>query len=162
MMRQHFLYAITIVLVGTGLCPGGLDAQVIEKPYWASLKFDKTNMRVGPSREYPIEWVYKRRGLPVRVLRSRDEWDLVVDPDGAKGWISGSQLTRARSAIVIGEGPAAMLEEPQASSQLRWRAEPGVVASLLSCREGWCEIDVEGKAGWVEASRLWGGDEVVE
>jgi SH3-like domain-containing protein len=161
-MRKPILTAILVVLAGAALSGAGLNAQVIEKPYWASLKFDRTNMRVGPSREYPIEWVYKRKGLPVRVLRSRDEWDLVQDPDGAKGWISGSQLTRARSAMVTGEGPVDMREEPRGSSALRWRAEPGVVASLLSCREGWCEIDVGGRTGWVASIRLWGDDEVAE
>ncbi|MEM6584461.1 MAG: SH3 domain-containing protein [Pseudomonadota bacterium] len=144
-----------------GLCAAvlgttSLTAQVREKPYWAALKFNETNMRVGPSREYPIDWVYKRKGLPVRVLRSRDEWDLVEDPDGTKGWISGSQLTRSRGAIVIGKEPVALREEPASSSKLRWRAEPGVVADLLSCREGWCEIDADGRTGWVKASRLWG------
>ncbi len=154
--------AILVALASAALSGAGLSAQVIEKPYWASLKFDRTNMRVGPSREYPIEWVYKRKGLPVRVLRSRDEWDLVQDPDGTKGWISGSQLTRARSAMVTGEGPVEMREEPRDASALRWRAAPGVVASLLSCREGWCEIDVGGRTGWVASIRLWGDDEVVK
>ncbi len=35
---------------------------------------------------YPIEWVYKRRSLPVEILRF-DVWRLVQDPDGIKGWM---------------------------------------------------------------------------
>lgn len=150
------------ILGALGLAVSGaslLSAQVLEKPYWAALRFNETNMRVGPSREYPIDWVYKRKGLPVRVLRSRDEWDLVEDPEGTKGWISGSQLTRTRGALVIGEEPVAMREEPLANAKLRWRAEPGVVASLLTCRDGWCEIDAEGKTGWVPADGLWGDED---
>ena len=147
------------ILGALGLAASGaslLTAHAPEKPYWAALKFNQTNMRVGPSREYPIDWVYKRKGLPVRVLRSRDEWDLVQDPDGTKGWISGSQLTRTRAVLVIGEEPVALREEAVANSKLRWRAEPGVVASLLTCRDGWCKIDAEGRTGWLVAERLWG------
>ena len=35
-------------------------------PYWASLRYGEVRMRVGPSEEYPVEWVYKRKGLPVK------------------------------------------------------------------------------------------------
>ena len=44
-------------------------AQDREVPYWASLRVDEVNMRVGPSAEYKIAWVYRRQGLPVRVVR---------------------------------------------------------------------------------------------
>ena len=137
---------------------GGVIAQDggQEPDTWRSLRYDVANMRVGPSREYPIAWVYKREGLPMRVLRTSDEWEYVEDPDGTKGWISESQLSSARGVVVTGDAPAAMLEEPRPGATLRWRAAPGVVARLLSCREGWCEIDAAGRTGWVEATRLWG------
>jgi len=160
-IKTQVILVILGGLVLAGFGAGNASAQNAEPPYWASLRFDKTNMRVGPSREYPIDWVYRRKGLPVRVLRSRDEWDLVEDPDGTKGWISGSQLTRARAAMIIGTDPVDLREEPQADAPMLWRAAPGVVARLLSCRDQWCEIDIEGRAGWVEARRLWGDEDPV-
>jgi SH3-like domain-containing protein len=136
-----------------------LRAQDKEVPYWAALRFERVNMRVGPSAEYPIDWVYQRKNLPVKVIRLREGWRLVEDPDGAQGWISRSQLTDDRSALVIGKGPADMRASGSASSALRWRAQPGVVGKLLRCRENWCEINVEGRTGWVLAERLWGAGE---
>lgn len=82
----------------------------------------------------------------------------VEERDGTKGWISESQLTRARAVLVIGEEPVALREEPIGGSKLRWRAEPGVVAKLLRCREKWCEVDAAGRTGWVKADRLWGDE----
>ncbi len=41
-------------------------AQDREVPYWATLRAEVVNMRVGPSEAYPIEWVYRRQGLPVK------------------------------------------------------------------------------------------------
>ena len=140
--------------------PQAARAQTSGLPYWASLKFDETRMRVGLSREYPIDWIYRRKGLPLKVIRSRDEWDLVQDPDGTQGWIAESQLRRTRTAMVTGDSLTALREGPDASSTLRWRAEPGVVGKLLRCRESWCEIDVSGRTGWVEAERLWGDEEL--
>lgn len=137
-----------------------LHAQTREAPYWVSLKFDEVRMRVGPSQEYPIEWLYKREGLPMKVVRVREGWRLVQDPDGAQGWIARSQLADTRTVIVVGEGLVSLREEAAATSKLRWRAEPGVVGKLLGCQDGWCEIDVTGRTGWVEAQRLWGDDEL--
>lgn len=136
-------------------------AQDREVPYWASLRFDEVRMRVGPSREYRIDWVYQRKGLPVQVLRVREGWWLVRDSDGTQGWISASQLTRTRGVIVTGQEPVAMRGSPDAASLLRWRAEPGVVGRLLRCRENWCEIDAAGRTGWIRAERLWGDEELV-
>lgn len=134
-------------------------AQDRETPYWASTRFDEVNMRVGPSQEYKIDWVYKRKGLPVKVVRLREGWRLVQDPDGAQGWIAASQLTPERHALVIGEGLVDMRETASGSSALRWRIEPGVVGLLGDCQSNWCEIDIGGRTGWVEQPRLWGAGE---
>jgi SH3-like domain-containing protein len=62
-------------------------AQDRDVPYWASLRFDEVNMRVGPSASYPIDWVYRRAELPVKVVRLYQGWRRVRDQDGAEGWI---------------------------------------------------------------------------
>jgi len=135
-------------------------AQDRELPYWASLRYDEVRMRVGPSEEYPIEWVYKRKGLPVKVVRVREGWRFVEDPEGARGWIARSQLDPDRGALVTGEGLADIRAEAAAGSALRWRAEPGVVGKLKGCRANWCEIDIAGRKGWIARNRLWGTDDL--
>ena len=137
-----------------------LHAQDRALPYWASLRYDEVRMRVGPSEEYPIEWVYKRKGLPVKVVRVREGWRLVEDPEGTQGWIASSQLNPARGALVTGAALAEVRAEPSAASKVKWRAQPGVVAALLKCREAWCEVDITGRKGWVEAGRLWGTEKL--
>ena len=134
-------------------------AQDREVPYWATLRATEVNMRVGPSEAYPIAWVYRRQGLPVKVLRVREGWRLVQDPGGERGWIVARLLDPERGAIVIGTGLAAMREEPDGGSRVLWRAEPGVVGALGNCEDGWCEFDVGGREGWVRAERLGGAGE---
>lgn len=135
-------------------------AQDREVPYWATLRFDEVNMRVGPSQDYPIDWVYKRKGLPVKVVRLREGWRLVQDPDGTQGWIAASQLSPKLGALIVGEGMAELRETPAADAPLRWQAQPGVVAELLRCRDSYCEIDASGRSGWVLADRIWGTGEM--
>ena len=152
--------ALAIILAG--LCTISsfpAQAQNREVPYWASIRAEELNMRVGPSQDYRIEWVYKRKGLPMKVIRVMEGWRLVQDPDGEQGWVVARLLDPRRSAIVIGEGLAAIRAEPAASATLKWNAEPGVVGYLGNCENAFCEFDTDGRKGWVAAERLWGAGE---
>lgn len=146
--------AIAVLVMAT--MPTSANAQLRDIPYWAALRFDKVFMRVGPSQEYKIDWVYKRQGMPVKVVRVRESWRLVEDPEGTRGWIASSQLTPTRGAIIVGEGVVELRGSASRASAILWRAEPGVVGQLLRCREDRCEIDVAGRVGWVDQNRLWG------
>ena len=156
-MLSRLFFPAVLLLAFIGLTPA--NSQSRDVPYWASLRSEEVNMRVGPSVDYPIEWVYKRQGLPVKVLRVREGWRFVQDPDGAQGWVVASLLTPTRAAIVIGEGLTEIRAEPDAASNIKWRAEPGVVARLRDCVNGWCEVDAGGRVGWVLEARLWGAGE---
>ncbi|MBE5072929.1 hypothetical protein IM511_01260 [Erythrobacteraceae bacterium E2-1 Yellow Sea] len=139
-----------------GLLATPAIAQDREVPYWASIRASELNMRVGPSADYKIVWVYHRKGLPVKVVRVVEGWRLIEDPDGARGWVVARLLDPDRGAIVTGDGLAAIREEPDEASTLRWNAEPGVVGKLGDCEDGWCEIDIDGHQGWIRENRLWG------
>lgn len=134
-------------------------AQNREVPYWASIRVDEVNMRVGPGEDYRITWVYRRKELPVKVVRLKEGWRLVQDPDGARGWMLGRFLSRDRSAVVKGRGLADMREKGDADSRLLWRLEPGVVGKLGDCADGWCRLEVAKHIGFVRQSRLWGAGE---
>lgn len=153
-----FRRALVLTLLITGLAApaAGQDREV---PYWATLRATEVNMRVGPSEGYPIAWVYRRPGLPIKVLRVHQGWRLVQDPDGERGWVVGRFLDADRGAIVVGNGLAEMHEEPSGGSRVLWRAEPGVVGTLGNCEDGWCRLDVGGRKGWVRVERLWGAGE---
>lgn len=136
------------------------EAQQRETPYWATIRAEELNMRVGPSAEFRIAWVYRRPGLPLKVLRLREGWRLVEDPDGTRGWVVARLLEDERGVVVTGNGYAEMRAEPSAASDLRWRLEPGVIARLETCEAGWCRIRVGDEyRGWVAADRLWGDEE---
>ncbi len=143
-------------LFATAIVSVPARAENVEVPYWASIRAETVNMRVGPGEDYRIEWVYHRQHLPMKVLRLMESWRLVQDPDGARGWILSRFLTRDRGAIVIGQAPAEIREKADGSSRLLWRAEPGVVGKLGDCESGWCRIDLGGHVGYVPQPRVWG------
>lgn len=131
-------------------------AQERKVPYWASIKAETLNMRAGPGRDFPVRWVYRRAGLPLKVIRVHEGWRLVRDPDGAEGWVTANLLSQVRGALVIGQGPAPIRAGPSSGARLKWKAEPGVIVALGDCDAGWCEIDIAGRTGYMRAARLWG------
>src|SRR6478736_6541447 len=153
-MLRRLLVALAFIAAVPANAPAfGQDREV---PYWASLRAVEVNLRVGPSESYPIDWVYHRQGLPVKVVRLYQGWRRIRDQDGAEGWIVARLLNPERSAVVVGKGLAAMRAEGDGGAALRWKLEPGVVGKLGDCDAGWCEFDVRGRKGWVEQQRLWG------
>lgn len=157
-MNSRILVLTAFVFLGL---TGSASAEDRDVPYWATIRDSATelNMRVGPSPDYPISWVYHRPGLPVKVIRVHQAWRLVRDPVGDEGWVASRLLSPDHGAIVIGKEPTPMRSGPSSDSRLRWRLAPGVVGVLGSCSDGWCELRVGKREGWVEASHLWGAGE---
>lgn len=135
------------------------NAQEREIPYWATIRATELNMRVGPSEDYPIDWVYRRPGLPVKVIRVMEGWRLIEDPAGDQGWVVARMLSPARGAIVTGKTPTDMRASPASDAALKWRVEPGVVGALQDCSNDWCQLKIGKRSGWVLRSRLWGAGE---
>jgi len=138
---------------------GQLQAQNKDVPYWASISASVVNMRVGPGTSYRIEWVYKREGLPLRVVRREEGWRLVEDPEGTRGWMLGQFLSRERGGIVTGKALAEMRDKTGQGGGLAWQLEPGVVGKLGQCQAGWCKFEIGRRKGVVPEDRLWGTGE---
>ena len=81
-------------------------------PYWASLRVNEVNMRVGPGEDYRISWVYRRQQLPLKVIRLKEGWRLVEDPGGTRGWVLAQFLTRSAARSLSAQAPAEMREKP--------------------------------------------------
>ncbi|MCB2013525.1 MAG: hypothetical protein KDE67_01380 [Sphingobium sp.] len=144
-----FLAALAIV------APASLRGQVKETPYWASISSGEARMRVGPSKDYPANWVYRRRNLPVKVLQVHSNWRKIEDPSGTQGWMHVQLLSDTTTAIVVVNNGEIRSKRDDKSSML-YRVQKGVVGKISECKDGWCLVDVEGQRGFILASSLWG------
>ena len=125
-------------------------------PYWASISSGEAMTRTGPGRNYPGVWLYKRRDLPVRVLKRYENWRMIEDPDGAKGWMLVSLLSDRRTAVVKPGEPREIRSKADSSSNVRYRAEPGVVAHIDHCKDGWCHVALGKREGYIRTADIWG------
>jgi SH3-like domain-containing protein len=126
-------------------------------PRFVSLRSEEVYLRAGPGTRYPIEWVYKRRDLPVEILREFDVWRLVQDPDGIKGWMHQATLSGRRSFVVTG-ADATLRHDPQETAAAVAILKVGVIGRLRSCAAGadWCQVQVGDYRGYLPRSAFWG------
>lgn len=127
-------------------------------PRFVNLKATETWGRVGPSFDYPVRFIFRRRGLPVRVIAETrdDNWRKVADPDGATMWIHRSQLISSADVLINRDDGTVLLAQPHANARSRARLQKGVLAQLETCKTGWCQVRVENYRGWVPKNALWG------
>lgn len=134
-------------------------------PRFASLRSDDVNFRSGPGTRYPIDWVYKRRDLPVEIEREFDLWRLVRDPIGNKGWVNQATLTGRRTAIVAGTERVLRQTADDAAGPVA-KLKVGVILRLRSCDAGsqWCQAQIGDYRGFIRRSEIWGvtPDEVIQ
>jgi SH3-like domain-containing protein len=135
--------------------PAKLGGSGLPIPRFVSLRASEVNMRKGPGENFPIDWIYKREGLPVQVIAEFGDWRQVVDMDGAKGWMLGNLLSDQRTAVIIGT-VRTLYAQPTPDAKPVWRVEPGVVAKIVVCEDAWCQLNIQGKSGWVLRDHIWG------
>ena len=126
-------------------------------PRFASLKTDEVNLRTGPGLRYPIEWIYKRRDLPVQIEREFEVWRLISDADGVKGWVHQATLVGRRTFVVTG-GEHTIRADPNDKAAAAARVKPGVIGRLRACEAnaGWCQVQVGDYRGWLRRDAFWG------
>ena len=149
-------------------------------PRFVSIKSGQANVRVGPGRDYRVDWVYTRPGLPVEVVAEFDNWRRIRDAEGTEGWIFGALLSGRRTAIAApwlsnveaGAAPDGTPASAATSAVLTLRRgpsgdsrpvasiEPGVVGSIEDCDGDWCRFEplsAKGEvAGYLRQIELFG------
>ena len=123
--------------------------------YFRTLRNDKVNLRQGPSFEYPIKIIYKKKFLPILVQDSSDNFRKVRDHENNTGWIHVSQLSSKRAAINIDEN-ILLFKNSTIYSTPVVILEKGRLCLIVKCKKEWCKIKVDKFTGWIKKESLWG------
>ena len=124
-------------------------------PRFVSLSAGEANLRTGPGENYPVAWVYRRKGLPVEVIAEYSIWRQIRDPDGVKGWVNKNLLSGARTGLVINTIRTAYRRADLQSPPV-FRVEPGAVVTIDMCEEDWCRIESGKYGGFIKRNQIWG------
>ena len=112
-------------------------------PRFASLRSDEVNVRTGPGARYPVDWVFKRKAMPVEIVAEYENWRKIRDWQGASGWVHQSLLTGKRSFIIPAKA-ASLHKTPATSAEVVAKLEPEVMGEIRSCAGDWCRVKVSG------------------
>lgn len=147
-------YAQTTGAIQRG--PSGLPL-----PRFVSLKASRVNLRIGPGRDYAVDWLYLRKGLPLEIVQEYDNWRRVRDAEGTEGWIYQSLLSGTRTGMAVPwlrekDANIRLLGEPSDSAAVIALIEPGAIGEIIACNGTWCQMQFERYVGWVEQATIWG------
>ena len=126
-----------------------------ENEEFLTLKNSEVNLRQGPSFEYPIKLIYKKKYLPVIITDELETWRQIKDFENNSGWIHISQLSRRKSGINI-KNNSIIYKKPTIYSKPIAKLEVGRLVLIKKCKTKWCKIATGGYSGWIFESSLWG------
>ena len=147
------IYICKIFFITFLLFPLNLEAN--ENKKFLSLKNNEVNLRQGPSFEYPIKLIYKKKYLPVIIINQSETWRQIKDFKNNSGWIHISQLSKRKSGINI-KNNSIIYKKSTIYSKPIVKLELGRLLLIEKCKIDWCKVKTGKYVGWIPKDSLWG------
>ena len=125
----------------------------IPKKY-LSLKNKLVNVRYGPSFNYPIKYVYKKKYLPIEIIDKKENFRRIIDFKKNSGWIHISQLKKSNSLIILEN--KILFKKPSRFSKPLAKLEKGRLLIIKKCKNKWCQVTTGNYKGWIDTINIWG------
>ena len=118
------------------------------------LKKDKVYVRYGPSFDYPIKYIYKKRNLPLKVIDKKENFRKIIDHKKNSGWIHISQLRKSKSLITTSN--KILFKRPTKFSKPIVKLDEGRLLLVKKCEKDWCNVKTGKFSGWIKKNNVWG------
>ncbi len=151
MMKNKLYFTFLIIILNSLLLTNNANSN----SEFLTLKNSKVNLRQGPSFDYPIKLIYKKKYLPVIILNKVETWRQIKDHQNNSGWIHISQLSKKKSAININEN-SIVYKNPTVYSKPIVKLKIGRLVLIKKCKKEWCQIETGNYKGWTLKKFLWG------
>ena len=123
--------------------------------YFLTLRNEEVNLRQGPSFDYPVKILYKKKYLPVLVQDKSDNFRKIRDHENNSGWIHISQLSKKKAAIVIDDDLILFSNSTIYSNPIAI-LKKGRLVKIKKCKKNWCKVITGEFKGWIKKESLWG------
>ena len=128
----------------------------LEVPRYVSLKSNDSNIRVGPSKNYPIAIKYKINNFPIKIIEEYEDWRKIIDYEYNTGWIHKSLIKGDRSVIVISSNNKNIYIFNTIKGKKIGEVTEKTILNLHKCKINWCLVSKNNSKGWIEKKYLWG------
>ena len=127
---------------------------VSSEEYFLTLRNEKVNLRLGPSFDYPVKIIYKKKYLPVAVKDKSDNFRKIQDHENNSGWIHISQLSKKKAGITTAE--MLLYKRPTIYSRPLANVLKGRLVLISNCKNDWCKVKSGKFSGWLKKKNIWG------
>ncbi len=128
----------------------------LEIPRYVSLKSNDANIRVGPSKNYPIVIKYIKKNYPLKIIEEYKDWRKVKDFKNNIGWIHKSLISGQRTGIILSIDKNYIEVFNTASGDIIGKIGYGNIVHIEKCKIEWCLVAKDNFKGWVDKKHIWG------
>ncbi len=128
----------------------------LDIPRFVATKSDDINLRVGPSKNYPIKLKYIVKNYPLEVFDEYNNWRKVSDHEGNEGWIHKNLLKGERYAITLSKTNDYLNVFNYPNGKKIGLVKSKNITKLKKCIKDWCLIEINNLIGWTSKENLWG------
>ncbi len=131
-----------------------------ELPRYVSLKSNESNLRVGPSKNYPISIKYIISNFPIKIIDEYKDWRKIIDFENNIGWIHKSLIKGDRNGIINSPNKKNVAVFNTFNGKQIGEVTHGSIINLSKCKINWCLIVNDNYGGWIKKKYIWGvGDD---
>ena len=153
---QIVIAFISIIIFSQASNAGIGQETGLEIPRYVSLKSNDANIRVGPSKNYPIEIKYIKNNYPLKVLEEYEDWRKVEDFQKNFGWIHKSLISGTRTGIVLSNDNRTIKLLNTLDGNVIGEIGKGNIVFLEKCKIDLCLVSSRNYKGWVDKKYIWG------
>ncbi len=154
---MQIVIAFISIIIFSQVCNADIGKETgLEIPRYVSLKSNDANIRVGPSKNYPIEIKFIKKNYPLKVLEEYEDWRKVEDFLKNFGWIHKSLISGTRTGIVLSNDNKAIKLLNTLNGNVIGEIGKGNIVFLEKCKIDWCLVSFGNYRGWVDKKNIWG------
>ncbi|MFL1780579.1 SH3 domain-containing protein [Candidatus Hepatincolaceae symbiont of Richtersius coronifer] len=135
----------------------------VSYPFFLSTRDDVTNIRSGPSLDYPIVHIYKKKGMPLKILDKNKDWYYSEDFIGNEGWVYKNLLSSRKTAVITAKS-STIYKTASSFSKALLILERNNIINIISCKPTgvFCKVNFQSSileleiTGWISTSDMWG------
>jgi len=156
-ISMQIIIAFISIIIFSQICNAEIGKETgLEIPRYISLKSNDANIRVGPSKNYPIEIKYIKKNYPLKVLEEYEDWRKVEDFQKNFGWIHKSLISGIRTGIILSNDNKTIKLLNTLNGNVIGEIGSGNIVFLEKCKIDWCLVSIGDYRGWIDKKNIWG------
>ena len=156
-ISMQIIIVFISIIIFSQICNAEIGKETgLEIPRYISLKSNDANIRVGPSKNYPIEIKYIKKNYPLKVLEEYENWRKVEDFQKNFGWIHKSLISGIRTGIILSNDNKTIKLLNTLNGNVIGEIGSGNIVFLEKCKIDWCLVSFGDYRGWIDKKNIWG------